>query len=66
MLRFLSRRKARNAAAVPAANNDGAQAIKAKSGAESKPKKNMIQCRIVLLDGTDLSVDLTVSDKPKL
>lgn len=61
MLRFLSRRKNRNnAAATPGANDApaGGSQIKAK---RIETNKNMIQCRIVLLDGTDLSVDLTVS-----
>lgn len=65
MLRFLSRRKNRNNAAATTGANDapvgagGGSQIKAK---RIEPNKNMIQCRIVLLDGTDLSVDLTVSD----
>jgi hypothetical protein len=57
MLRFLSRRKGRNTAAKSAAPQT-------RIGAESTrfvPNKNLAQCRVILLDGTDLSVDLTVS-----
>lgn len=51
MLRFLSRRKARNTT-----ENSNSQ-IKSK---RIETNKNIIQCKIILLDGTDLSVDLTV------
>lgn len=54
MLRFLSRRKTRN---PPTIDNNSSQ-IKAQ---RIVTNKNIIQCKIILLDGTDLSVDLTVS-----
>lgn len=63
MLRFLSRRKGRNASSgigqSPALQSDNtASQIKSQ---RILPNKNLIQCRVILLDGTDLSVDLTVS-----
>lgn len=66
MLRFLSRRKGRNATAAEnrVATTDGQQ--HQNTASQIKPQrivtnKNLIQCRVILLDGTDLSVDLTVS-----
>ncbi|KAJ1522773.1 hypothetical protein ONE63_001929 [Megalurothrips usitatus] len=52
MLRFLSRRKGRNA------QKNSSQAA---SGSSQRfvPDKHLVQCKVVLLDGTDLSVDLT-------
>lgn len=67
MLRFLSRRKARG-------GPDGQQRPTVAGAAPAEPttsqlkskrietNKNIIQCKIILLDGTDLSVDLTVSN----
>lgn len=52
MLRFLSRRKARN-------QQPETQSSQIKS-TRIVPNKNIIQCRIILLDNTDLSVDLSV------
>lgn len=60
MLRFLSRRKARSSA-PPADATDAQQQQHGGKAKRIETNKNMIQCRIVLLDGTDLSVDLTVS-----
>lgn len=58
MLRFLSRRKGRNAAHGTAQENQNlASQIKPQ---RIIPNKNLIQCRVILLDGTDLSVDLSV------
>lgn len=48
MLRFLSRRKGRNNG-----SDIKAQRIVA--------NKNVLQCKVLLLDGADISVDLTVS-----
>lgn len=55
MFRFLSGRKARN----PAPADRAGQLKNSKSGTN----KNLIQCRVILLDGTDLSVELSVSFK---
>lgn len=46
MFRFLSGRKTRN---PPHLKNS-----------KSVPHKNLIQCKVILLDGTDLSVELSV------
>uniref|UniRef100_A0A8W7NYM8 FERM domain-containing protein n=1 Tax=Anopheles atroparvus TaxID=41427 RepID=A0A8W7NYM8_ANOAO len=51
MLRFLSRRKGRSAAADSVDSQIKSQRI--------PTNKNMIPCRVILLDNTDLSVDLT-------
>jgi hypothetical protein len=54
MLRFLSRRKGRN-------GQQQKSTTQSKFGATRLiPNKNLVQCRVILLDGTDLSVDLTV------
>ncbi|XP_075214310.1 erythrocyte membrane protein band 4.1-like yurt isoform X2 [Lycorma delicatula] len=50
MLRFLSRKKGRNGQ-KPAQIITGSQRL--------LPNKNLIQCKVILLDGTDLSVDLS-------
>ncbi|XP_026290651.1 band 4.1-like protein 5 isoform X2 [Frankliniella occidentalis] len=52
MLRFLSRRKGRNAQKTSSQNTSG-------SNQRFIPNKHLVQCKVVLLDGTDLSVDLT-------
>lgn len=49
MFRFLSVRKGRNS---------GADST---SGKHVNKNKHLIQCKVVLLDGSDLSVDLSVS-----
>ncbi|XP_066996691.2 band 4.1-like protein 5 isoform X1 [Anabrus simplex] len=50
MLRFLSRRKGRNAQ----------KSTQIKSGSSrSVVNKNLVQCKVILLDGTDLSIDLS-------
>lgn len=50
MLRFLSRKKGRN----------GQKTTQIKSGSQRlATHKNSIQCKVMLLDGTDLSVDLS-------
>lgn len=53
MLRFLSRRKGRNAQKTSTQIKSGSQRI--------IPNKHLVQCRVILLDGTDLSIDLSVS-----
>ncbi|RZF38174.1 hypothetical protein LSTR_LSTR005535 [Laodelphax striatellus] len=50
MLRFLSRKKGRN----------GQKATHIKPGPQNLiPNKHCVQCKVILLDGTDLSVDLS-------
>lgn len=72
MLRFLSRRKGRNANSSANQSGDGGGGggvtghhnTAASSQIKSQrilPNKNQIECRVILLDGTDLSVYLTVS-----
>lgn len=70
MLRFLSRRKGRNANSSANQSGDGGGGVTghhntaASSQIKSQrilPNKNQIECRVILLDGTDLSVYLTVS-----
>lgn len=63
MLRFLSRRKGRNTnsgtnQSGDAHSNNPASQIKSQRILNNK---NQIECRVILLDGTDLSVYLTVS-----
>lgn len=51
MLRFLSRKKGRN----------GQKTTQIKNGSQRlATNKNSIQCKVMLLDGTDLTVDLSV------
>lgn len=70
MLRFLSRRKGRNAnsggtnQSGDGGGGGGHHSTAASSQIKSQrilPNKNQIECRVILLDGTDLSVYLTVS-----
>lgn len=49
MLRFLSGRKR---------NGSNQNQIKAKH----VPNKNLVQCKVILLDNTDLSIELSVSN----
>lgn len=76
MLRFLSRRKARNNYAENSAGAGGgndrtdARGPSVSGGATSshiKPQripvnKNKIDCRVILLDNTDLSIECSVSE----
>lgn len=74
MLRFLSRRKVRNnyvdnasgTRGGPGAGSGGGGVIASSSGSQIKPQrivvnKNKIDCRVILLDNTDLSIELSVS-----
>lgn len=68
MLRFLSRRKGRGNtnATTNAANDATDHHQQTNASSQIKPQriitnKNLIQCKVILLDGTDLSVDLSVS-----
>ncbi|XP_021925024.1 band 4.1-like protein 5 isoform X7 [Zootermopsis nevadensis] len=51
MLRFLSRRRGRNAQKTSTQVKSGSQRL--------IPNKHLVQCRVILLDGTDLSIDLS-------
>ncbi|PSN44256.1 hypothetical protein C0J52_04841 [Blattella germanica] len=51
MLRFLSRRKGRNAQKSSTQIKSGSQRL--------IPSKHLVQCKVILLDGTDLSIDLS-------
>lgn len=67
MLRFLSRRKGRNTNSGTNCTGD-IQSNNTSSQIKSQrilPNKNQIECRVILLDGTDLSVYLTVSTENK-
>ncbi|KAH8310233.1 hypothetical protein KR044_000144 [Drosophila immigrans] len=74
MLRFLSRRKVRNnyadnasnvrGGAAPGGGGGGGGVIASSSGSQIKPQrivvnKNKIDCRVILLDNTDLSIELS-------
>lgn len=52
MLRFLSKRKDRN---------NGTQNGNQQNKNQRPINKNILQCKVILLDGSDLSVDLPVS-----
>lgn len=65
MLRFLSRRRGRN---TNSGTNQSGDTHPNNTASQIKsqrilPNKNQIECRVILLDGTDLSVYLTVSTK---
>jgi len=53
MLRFLSRRKGRNVQKTSTQVAPGSQRLIS--------NKHLVACRVILLDGTDLSIDLSVS-----
>lgn len=53
MLRFLSRKRGRNGQKTSTQIKTGNQRFTS--------NKHLVQCRVILLDGTDLSVDLSVS-----
>jgi len=57
MLRFLSRKRGRT---DPKARN-----IKAGAERLNPPNKHCMQCRVMLLDGTDLCIELSVSTHKK-
>lgn len=64
MLRFLSRRKGRGTSSSGTNQSGDAQTNNTASQIKSQrilTNKNQIECRVILLDGTDLSVYLTVS-----
>jgi hypothetical protein len=59
MLRFFSRRKPRGRADQKGYYQQ--QQLQEKAANEQKkPNKNVLPCRIILLDGADLSIDISV------
>ena len=66
MLRFFSRRRPRGRADQKGYYQQQQQLEREKNfrengGKKSKPNKNVLPCRIILLDGADLSIDISVS-----
>jgi hypothetical protein len=66
MLRFFSRRKPRGRADQKGYYQHQQQlerekALRENVGGKRKPNKNVLPCRIILLDGADLSIDISVS-----
>ena len=66
MLRFFSRRKPRGRADQKGYYQHQQQlerekALRENGGGKRKPNKNVLPCRIILLDGADLSIDISVS-----
>ncbi|XP_055848708.1 band 4.1-like protein 5 isoform X2 [Episyrphus balteatus] len=62
MLRFLSRRKVRNTAPDGGGGGGGGNATSSSSQIKSQriaANKNKIDCRVILLDNTDLSIELS-------
>jgi len=57
MLRFLSRRRARSVSGQTTSSQIKNQRLPS--------NKNVVQCRVVLLDGTDLPIELSVSTDRK-
>jgi len=57
MLRFLSRRRARSVSGQATSSQIKNQRLPS--------NKNVVQCRVVLLDGTDLPIELSVSSDRK-
>ncbi|CAG2058675.1 unnamed protein product [Timema podura] len=51
MLRFLSRRRGRNVQKTTQNTTAPERLI---------PNKHLVQCKVILLDGTDLSIDLSI------
>lgn len=60
MFRFLSGRKARGTATITT-NGTSDHQKGHHNYRNSVQNKNLIQCKVILLDGTDLSVELSVS-----
>ncbi len=60
MLRFFSRRKPRGRADQKSYYQQQQATEKAKQDPRRKPNKNVLPCRIILLDGADLSIDISV------
>lgn len=60
MLRFFSRRKPRGRADQKGYYQQQLEKEKASEGPRRKANKNLLPCRIILLDGADLSIDISV------
>ena len=66
MLRFFSRRKPRGRADQKGYyQQQQLEKERALQGVKKKRDKNQLPCRIILLDGADLSIDIQVSTKKK-
>ena len=64
MLRFFSRRKPRGRADQKGYyQQQQLEKERANQGLKKKKDKNVLPCRIILLDGADLSIDIQVSTK---
>ena len=64
MLRFFSRRKPRGRADQKGYyQQQQLEKERALQGVKKKRDKNQLPCRIILLDGADLSIDIQVSTK---
>ena len=66
MLRFFSRRRPRGRADQKGYYQQQQQLEREKNfrengGKKTKPNKNVLPCRIILLDGADFSIDISVS-----
>ena len=65
MLKFFSRRKPKGRVDQPDYRTKDGESYGGRSGSKGgqkyRPNKNVIACRIILLDGTDLSLDVPVS-----
>lgn len=69
MLKFFSRRKPKGPRVEqPDYRTKDGEGYGSRSGSKGgqkyRPNKNVIACRIILLDGTDLSLDLPVMSDP--
>ena len=60
MLRFLSRRKVRHNYAESGASEGGSALTSQIKPQRIAVNKNKIDCRVILLDGTDLPIELPV------
>ena len=63
MLRFFSRRKPKHRIDQTDYRSKDGESLSRKSH-KYRPNKNVISCKIILLDGTDLTLDVPVSENP--
>ena len=63
MLKFFSRRKPKGRVDQTDyhRNKDGGGESLSRKSSKYRPNKNVIVCKIILLDGTDISIDVPVS-----